>query len=163
MKPCNTCGLVKPLNDYYAQPRSGDGRQGKYKDCVKRAARVNYRRNREHYVEYERRRCQTPARKAKALEYQRARRAARRDRYKARTAVGNAVRDGRLVVQPCEVCGSHDVQAHHEDYSKPLGVMWLCFEHHRARHGQQAEATEGVRSFKVRARGENDNSKKEAA
>jgi hypothetical protein len=47
----------------------------------------------------------------------------------AHIAVGNAVRDGRLVKLPCEVCGAK-AQAHHDDYSKPLEVRWLCPPHH---------------------------------
>jgi len=50
-------------------------------------------------------------------------------------AVGNAIRDGRLNRGPCEVCGSREsVEGHHEDYSKPLDVRWLCREHHKALH-----------------------------
>lgn len=148
MKKCNTCGLTKPFDDYYAQPgTTPNGRQARCKECTKRAVRINYRQNKEHYQAYDRSRTQSPERKAKACEYQRRRRVNQAEKYKARYAVGNAVRDGRLVVQPCEVCGSAEVQAHHEDYSKPLEVMWLCFEHHRARHGQQADATDGVRTL----------------
>ena len=28
------------------------------------------------------------------------------------------------------------VEAHHDDYFKPLDVRWLCFRHHRELHGQ---------------------------
>lgn len=60
------------------------------------------------------------------------------EKYKARTAVSNALRDGRLIKQPCEHCGATEkVQAHHNDYSKPLDVEWLCFKCHREHaHGQ---------------------------
>lgn len=53
---------------------------------------------------------------------------------KARNAVNNALRDGKLKRGPCEVCGSKKVTAHHEDYSKPLQVRWLCPLHHAAEH-----------------------------
>ena len=53
----------------------------------------------------------------------------------AHNAVANALREGRLVRQPCEVCGRAEaVQAHHDDYSKPLDVHWLCMDHHKAHH-----------------------------
>lgn len=52
----------------------------------------------------------------------------------AHVFVGNAIRDGRLLKQPCEVCGSKEVHAHHRDYSRPLEVMWLCPEHHSEWH-----------------------------
>ena len=47
----------------------------------------------------------------------------------------NAIRDGKMERLSCEVCGAK-AQAHHDDYSKPLDVRWLCFKHHREHHGQ---------------------------
>ena len=42
---------------------------------------------------------------------------------------------GILVKKPCEICGTEsDVQAHHDDYKKPLGVRWLCRTHHNEYH-----------------------------
>ncbi len=50
----------------------------------------------------------------------------------------NAIRDGGLTKEPCEVCRtSKNVQAHHDDYYKMLEVRWLCFLHHRELHGQK--------------------------
>jgi ribosomal protein S27AE len=49
--------------------------------------------------------------------------------------VGNAIRDGKLKVQPCERCGyGVGVCGHHEDYSRPLEVVWLCGLCHGRRH-----------------------------
>jgi len=45
-------------------------------------------------------------------------------------------RRGLLIKQPCEVCRSPHSQKHHEDYSQPLQVRWLC----RACHLQQHKA-----------------------
>ena len=56
------------------------------------------------------------------------------EKRRAQVAVGNAVRDGRLQKEPCAVCGTEKVQAHHDDYSKPLEVTWLCASHHREAH-----------------------------
>lgn len=47
---------------------------------------------------------------------------------------------GKLVPQPCEACGADGVQAHHEDYSKPLDVRWLCPKHHAERHKELRRA-----------------------
>lgn len=52
----------------------------------------------------------------------------------ARWNAKTAIRSGRLVRQPCEVCGDDQVDAHHDDYDKPLDVRWLCRKHHRAAH-----------------------------
>jgi hypothetical protein len=35
---------------------------------------------------------------------------------------------------PCERCGVATSLKHHEDYEKPLEVMWLCCKHHSERH-----------------------------
>ncbi|MGD9564474.1 MAG: hypothetical protein AB7W44_19625 [Pyrinomonadaceae bacterium] len=58
---------------------------------------------------------------------------------RAQIAVGNAIRSGKLDRQPCERCGSKRAHAHHEDYSKPLEVKWLCATHHSARHRELRE------------------------
>ncbi len=44
---------------------------------------------------------------------------------------------GRLIRRPCEVCAEIIVEAHHDDYSKPLEVRWLCGHHHREHHMMQ--------------------------
>lgn len=67
-----------------------------------------------------------------------------RDRHEARWQAGHAIATGRLVRQPCEVCGASRVDAHHPDYSKPLEVRWLCRACHRAEHARghaKAEAS----------------------
>lgn len=44
------------------------------------------------------------------------------------------IREGMLIRQPCEVCGNEKVEAHHDDYFKPLEVRWLCKLHHQEHH-----------------------------
>lgn len=48
--------------------------------------------------------------------------------------LNNSVAAGRVKKQPCAICGVQDVEAHHHDYEKPLEVVWLCREHHKALH-----------------------------
>lgn len=57
------------------------------------------------------------------------------ERLTARNAVRKALRDGTLIRQPCCVCGAMPAQGHHDDYRKPLAVIWLCQRHHSLRHG----------------------------
>jgi hypothetical protein len=52
----------------------------------------------------------------------------------AHKLVENALLRGDLVRMPCCRCGSGDSHAHHDDYDKPLEVMWLCPLHHKERH-----------------------------
>lgn len=47
----------------------------------------------------------------------------------------HAIRKGILKKMPCEVCRTEiDVQAHHDDYTKPFDVRWLCRKHHLEHH-----------------------------
>jgi len=59
----------------------------------------------------------------------------------ARMAVRVAIRSGKLKRKPCRVCGSGDTEAHHNDYTKPLKVEWLCTIHHRQHHVKVRRAT----------------------
>lgn len=43
------------------------------------------------------------------------------------------VRRGKLLRQPCRVCGE-PAQAHHLDYTDPRNVEWLCPPHRLASH-----------------------------
>lgn len=58
----------------------------------------------------------------------------RRSAYLARAKVNNAIASGRLARKSCEVCGEVKAQAHHDDYTKPLDVRWLCVTHHNEWH-----------------------------
>lgn len=51
------------------------------------------------------------------------------ERDKAHRIVFSEVRRGNLFAEPC-FCGETKTEAHHEDYSKPLEVVWLCKIHH---------------------------------
>src|SRR5580765_3386225 len=50
--------------------------------------------------------------------------------------VFGAIRNGTLVRQPCSQCAAVKAEAHHEDYNKPLDVVWLCAGCHRRRHSE---------------------------
>jgi hypothetical protein len=52
------------------------------------------------------------------------------ERVKAQRLVFSALRNKTLERKPCEICGCEKVEAHHEDYSKPLEINWLCKPHH---------------------------------
>lgn len=59
-------------------------------------------------------------------------------RGNARSYANVYLRRGKLQRGPCEDCGiTHDdqpVRMHHEDYSRPLDVTWLCDWCDQARH-----------------------------
>lgn len=59
---------------------------------------------------------------------------ANREKLKSQAAVRVALRQKKLTRGKCEICGSLRVDAHHDDYSKPLEVRWLCRRHHQQWH-----------------------------
>ena len=52
----------------------------------------------------------------------------------AHNSVARALKNGNLIKDSCCMCRSIMSVAHHDDYSKPLDVMWLCSVHHKSRH-----------------------------
>ena len=74
----------------------------------------------------------------------------------AHLAVKAEVRSGRMIRKPCEKCGSTArIHAHHDDYSRPLDVRWLCPLHHNEHHMLEQHAIDSdlaARSVAARAR-----------
>jgi hypothetical protein len=145
-KACFKCGEAKPLSEFYRHPAMADGHLGKCKPCAKSDARLRRAEKLDEIRAYDRERGLLPHRKAgvraradrykdQALARTAAYRAAHPERRHAHSLVNAAVRDGKLKVLPCERCGDAvGVQGHHEDYNKPLEVIWLCPFHHGERH-----------------------------
>lgn len=146
MKTCKDCLVSKCEDEFYYG-------QGACKECRRAAVRRNRALRIGHYKAYERGRASAPHRvsavkayaktdagKAAAIRAKRKQIAKHPEKRRARVAVGNAVRDGRLKRGPCS-CGSAKTQAHHHDYSKPLEVEWLCSRCHRDRHREQERQT----------------------
>lgn len=91
-------------------------------ECKKRRmewVRNNRERARDYHRSYMREYRHTPIEKMKV---------------KARNKLKYEVRVGRVQRGLCEVCQSDKVHAHHEDYTKPLEVRWLCPKHHGLMH-----------------------------
>lgn len=147
MKVCFKCLVEKPLSEYYKHSKMRDGFLNKCKDCTKSDSTKNRNDNLEYYRQYDKDRANNPDRVAAREDYSRSE-AGRVSRRKAKSKweesnpkkrgvhikTGNAIRDGLLFKQPCEVCGDKSVVAHHCDYDKPLDIMWLCPEHHSEWH-----------------------------
>lgn len=53
----------------------------------------------------------------------------------ARQLLLRAIRLGKIKRLPCQKCGKTiKIEAHHEDYTKPYDVKWLCRPHHHEHH-----------------------------
>lgn len=134
MKRCFKCGQEKPLEAFYRHSKMGDGYLGKCKECTKKDVRLHREKN-DSVREYDRQRYYTtPGRRERTAETSRRWNKLNPMGYKAHYIVSNAIRYGKLSKSPCEVCGNLDVHGHHDDYSKPLEVRWLCARHHALYH-----------------------------
>lgn len=138
-KVCIACSISKPIDDFYTHPRMADGRLGRCKECQKELTRRSRAARIEHYREYDRKRGKFPHRIADNIAQSKKWYAEDKRRMKCHNAVHRALRNGSLVPENCSVCGAEKSVAHHEDYDKPLDVVWLCQVHHKARHKEMKE------------------------
>jgi hypothetical protein len=129
-KVCFKCNVEWPLIFFYKHKQMKDGHLNKCKKCTKNDTKENLLKNIDYYKAYDIERNKTPERIAQQTKYARNYRKNNPEAYKAHTYLNNAVRDKRIEKKPCCVCGNVDSQAHHEDYSKPLDVIWVCSQHH---------------------------------
>lgn len=153
LRPCSKCGLNKSLCEFYKKSSSSGAVMAQCKECTKAASIKNRLKNLDSARAYDRQRNALPHRIAALNEIDRKRRgepsriattkasrlkeqAAHPEKFRARDAVNNAVKEGRLV--PWPKCAMPDceckAQAHHPDYGAPLDVVWLCASHHREAH-----------------------------
>ncbi len=58
------------------------------------------------------------------------------DIKRAHWMVSYAIRTGKLERKPCHICDAPESHAHHDDYSKPLEVRWLCRKCHGREHSK---------------------------
>lgn len=145
MKVCRRCNVEKPFSDFYKHSEMRDGYLNKCKSCFKSEMVENRNRNIERYREYDRQRAMLPHRVQARREYIRSERGkevrkevAERYRakyplkYAAHKITSNAIRDGKLKPRKtCSVCRKKgEIHGHHDDYTKPLDVRWLCLSCH---------------------------------
>ena len=76
---------------------------------------------------------------------------------KARAKVNRAITSGKLLKQPCEVCGNKKADAHHDDYNKPLEVRWMCRSCHKKWHSNNEPIRVKRTGVQKGARDEKDN------
>jgi hypothetical protein len=138
---CNTCLVFKSESEFYCHPKSLDGLLGKCKDCQKQNSTKNRNLNLETKREYDKQRASKPERQQQRKDWQKNNpkrayeikhkwRKLNPEKVKAHNIVRRAIKNGNLKRLPCEVCGNTLSQAHHNDYNKPLDVIWLCRPHH---------------------------------
>lgn len=55
-------------------------------------------------------------------------------KYLAQQEANRVIKKGELKKGKCKLCKSIKVEVHHEDYTKPLKVIWLCRKCHSFIH-----------------------------
>ena len=132
-KRCIWCKKVKPYSEFYDFRENHDRKSSACKDCH-RIYTFKYRmEHREQNRKMQREYIHTPKgkeiTKKQILKYRLLNPLA----VKAVKKLNKAVKSGKIIRQPCIVCGEK-AQAHHPDYNKPLDVIWLCPFHHKNLH-----------------------------
>ena len=133
-KQCFKCQTVKPLTDFYKHSMMADGHVNKCKECNKNDVTTNRLKNIDRIREYDRIRSKNAERMKAAYEVSNAWRIEDKRRSKCHRAVSKAIQNGDLKRLPCERCGNEKSYAHHENYDKPLDVIFLCQPCHKQRH-----------------------------
>lgn len=146
MKKCFKCGEEKHFGDFYKHKQMKDGFLNKCKECAKADTKLNREVKAEYYKQYDAMRFQNdPKVKARHIRYQKTERGKQKrsaakakwveenkEKRAAHVLLGHSIRSGR-VSKPdkCEICGvGGRIHGHHEDYTKPLDVVWVCPQCH---------------------------------
>ena len=134
-KSCFKCGETKPLSAFYKHKQMADGHVNKCKECNKFDVRKNRALRVDYYREYDKSRGNR-----QSYEYVKEYRLRYPNKYKAHCMVHNSIKAKKLYKEPCVVCGTDEnVVAHHNDYLKPLNVVWMCQAHHCQWHKENGE------------------------
>lgn len=112
VKVCNTCKKSFDKTHCVWSTQFG-GHISRCLGCERERSRKYYEENKERFAR----------RDAKLTE-----------KRKARNKIKNLIARGVVTRKPCEVCGESETHAHHDDYSKPLDVRFLCPRHHAEIH-----------------------------
>ena len=134
-KTCTRCGATKPLGKFRRRTASPGGRGHWCLACCREYTRAWRMAHPGYQEEYN----ATAAGKLAMARAHERRRKLSPERKVCHQAVARAVRSGVLVkptVCPrcSRLCFRRQMNAHHEDYSKPLAVLWVCLWCHRKLH-----------------------------
>jgi len=129
-KICKKCGKEKPLSQFYIHTAMEDGHLNFCNDCVKQRVSKRWYDNAETLRQsernrYHRRKLMEPGFNSKRIDYQRGHRTPEQNR------AHNMVERNLIPFSICQICFVPcKPHGHHEDYSKPLEVLWCCIHHH---------------------------------
>lgn len=156
MKSCSFCGDLKEYSQFHARKTSKDGKTSQCKECCKVFRKKHYEKNKEKELERSRKwKLENPE---KNLSTQKKWRKKNKEKYrlivkrhaesykkrnnhkiKARRKVAYAMSVGKIKKENCKICKAENSEAHHNDYDKPLNVIWLCQKCHKKEHRKKDE------------------------
>jgi ribosomal protein S27AE len=161
-KVCRGCKVEKAFSEFKKKTPSKDGLEARCRECFAKYYEANKERirtrQRKAWKEFSIANSEKLREKGKAMYSQsKEQRAEYRKAYKkefapkvhAKSLVKSKITKGEIMKQPCEKCGEVKVDAHHDDYAKPLDVRWLCRRHHMAWHADNGEAPNGRAALKA--------------
>lgn len=153
-KKCSSCNETKDIECFQVRSDKPHLRRGQCAECrrllvrkykkdnaenIRKKRRLHYLKNREYTCrktsEYKK---QDPEKWRKYIN-KKARELRVTDvktkiRTKAVNTLTYAKTKGEVAPEPCVYCGNKKSEAHHNDYTKPLEVQWMCRKHHQAWH-----------------------------
>ena len=137
-KKCFKCRKSKKPSMFYKHSKMKDGYLGKCKECQKAASRDRYNicKLDPTWKLRERERCRIKQAKARRngliekydLRYSQKWRHRNKHKSRAQCRASRAIRS-KVIIKPtrCHHCGKRKkLEMHHQDYSKPLAVVFLC-------------------------------------
>ena len=133
-KICSECGQEKPLSEFNKKRKSPDGHQERCRECFSRYNKARYASDPLRFKEGVRRYREENLENVFATRMEMCKR--NPNHKNANMALNYAVKLG-YVERPdhCLGCGCPEsesrLSSHHNDYSKPLEVVWVCAKCHR--------------------------------
>lgn len=140
---CKKCGKEKQIDDFPKHKQCRAGVINTCKNCQKEYLKQWKKKNPDKIKKYNKTRNETGIGRKCLREWQKKNkdkikqnlsRPEVRLKHLARLTLNNSIKLGKTKRMFCEICGEEKSEAHHEDYNKPLEVMWLCNKHHRELH-----------------------------
>jgi hypothetical protein len=146
MKVCNCCNKEKNLKDFYKRyakcksccsevkkkyRASEKGKELRKREAINARITGKQQARQKRYEQTEKGKLQQKKYDAKRYEGVEG-----KAKLAAKNAVKYALKVGKLVKQPCWICGESMSEAHHSSYAKDmrLAVTWLCSAHHNEIH-----------------------------
>lgn len=136
-KQCTKCKRILYVAMFYPDPTKKDGLTSWCKECRSEYKKANRDICNKNNLDWKKRNSE----KLKIIHSTNDKKYKTKypERYRAQLIFKAALKSGKIKRQPCEICGDPNSQGHHEDYDKPLDVLWRCDKHHKKLHKEKKQ------------------------